>query len=65
MQTLDTAFERALTKVIDEEIEAAKERISAGMLTPDDYRFQCGKLAALRDVTGSYFDIVNKQLSER
>lgn len=64
MQTLNTAFEQALTKIIDEELEAARDRISAGQLSPEDYRFQCGKLAGMRDVVG-YFDIVNKQLSER
>jgi hypothetical protein len=64
MQTLNTAFEQALTKLMDEEIEAARERISAGQMTPEDYRFQCGKLAGMRDVLG-YFEIVNKLLSER
>lgn len=64
MQTLDTAFERALTKVIDEEIENLRENVSAGQMTPEDYKFQCGKLAGMRQVIG-YFDIVNKQLSER
>lgn len=64
MQTLNTAFEQALTKLINEEIENARERVSAGQLTYEDYRFQCGKLAGMRDVVG-YFDIVNKLLSER
>lgn len=64
MQTLNTAFEQALTKIIDEELEAARDRISAGQLSHEDYRFQCGKLAGMRDVVG-YFDIVNKILSER
>lgn len=53
-----------MTKIIDEELEAARDRISAGQLSHEDYRFQCGKLAGMRDVVG-YFDIVNKILSER
>ena len=64
MQTLNTAFEQALTKITEGEITSAQESISAGQLSPEDYRFQCGKLAGMRQVLG-YFDEVNKLLSER
>lgn len=64
MQTLNTAFERILQRLVDEEIEKARNDLSAGHL-PDyaEYRFQAGKIAGMRQVLG-YFDEVNKILAE-
>lgn len=64
MQTLNTAYEIALTKIVDAEIESLRETIGAGQLSNEDYKFQCGKLAGMRQVLG-YSDEVNKTLSKR
>lgn len=64
MQTLDTAFERALTKIIEEQIEAAKDEVIGAVAGGSRAEITVGKILGMRQVLG-YFDEVNKQLSER
>ncbi len=61
---MSAAFETTLTRLIDEEIETELLIIGLGQLTPEDYRFRCGKLAGMRQVL-DYFPEVNKLLNER
>ncbi len=64
MQTLDTAFERALTKIVSEQIEIAKDEVIGTVSAGGNAQLAVGKILGMRQVLG-YFDEVNKQLSER
>lgn len=64
MQTINSAFEADLGKMIAEDIDQAKNDMSAGLMTHDDYKFKAGYISGLRHVI-ELFDEVNKRLSER
>jgi hypothetical protein len=63
--TVNTQFERDLTKRIDEEIERLRGVLGAGKLTTmEDYRDYCGQITGLERAK-SYCDEVNTILSQR
>lgn len=61
---MQTKFEAIQTALIEEEIAKLINTISLGQMTPEIYKFECGKLAGMRQVLG-YSDEVNKKLAER
>lgn len=64
MQTLNTAFERKLTEMIEAEIEGEKDKMSAGAMDHDAYKVSAGKIMGYRDIL-KMFEDVNKHLDER
>lgn len=64
MQTLNTAFERKLTELIEKEIEGEKDKMAAGAMDQEAYKFAAGKISGLT-LCFDLFGDVNKSLDER
>ncbi len=67
MQTLNTLFERELTKRIDEELVSLRETLESpsGIQSFEQYKFIIGQIRQLDKVKNQYFDDVNKVINER
>lgn len=64
MQTLNTLFERELTKLVQEDIETLREQIAAGLLSHEDYKFRCGQISGLQCIL-KLCETANENLSKR
>lgn len=65
MQTINTAFERLLTELINAQIEELSDQMSRGLAPNfDEYRFLAGRIAGLR-MALDHFDEVNKTINDR
>lgn len=64
MQTLNTAFERKLSELIETEIEGEKDKMASGGMNHETYKFSAGKIAGLQ-LCFDLFGDVNKHLDER
>ncbi len=64
MQTLNTAFERELTKLVLEDIESLKSTVAAGLLSHDDYKFRCGQISGLQSII-KLCEVANENLNKR
>jgi hypothetical protein len=67
VQTLNTLFERELTKRIDEELVSLRETLESpsGIQSFEQYKFIIGQIRQLDKVKNQYFDDVNKVINER
>lgn len=53
MQTASSAFERELRKLVTARIAELTDSLSAGLVqTFDEYKYQAGRIASLKDVFG-------------
>jgi len=65
MQTLNTLFERELSKQRDQRVAELKDNLAAGHMSPDDYKFNCGLIRGLTLELDSLIDGANEILSKR
>ena len=67
MLTIDTKFERELTKLLNEEIDRLKDQLSsgAGVGNFEQYKEKVGQINSLRKTVQTYIPDISKLINER
>jgi hypothetical protein len=63
MQTTETLFERELTKLIEERIQAVKDEMGLGLMSHERYLFAAGQIDGLKAAVDNM--VVAREKSEQ